>query len=104
KPGKFDAGKNGCSLSATGEMRPVGMMLPGNGALPLSGSLIAPPVIVVVGTAEKLPPKNAAGISVDSDVEDCTKRKPSYEAMKKVLFLPSYSFGMKTGPSNSTPN
>ena len=46
----------------------------------------------------------AAGISVESEVADCAKRYPSYEAMKKVLSLPLYNFGILTGPSNSTPN
>ena len=43
-------------------------MLPGNGALPFSGSLSTPPVMLDAGTPEKLPVKNAAGISVESDV------------------------------------
>ena len=57
-----------------GEMREEGIMLPANGALPFSGSLMAPPVMLVVGTPEKLPVKKTAGISVDSDVALCTRR------------------------------
>src|SRR5215467_9031938 len=80
------------------------MMLPPKGALPFKGSLITPPVILDAGTAEKFPLKNAAGIDVDSDVACCTNRYPSYDAMKNVLSRPLYSFGISTGPSNSTPN
>ena len=63
-----------------------------------------PPVMLDAGTAEKLPLKKAAGMEVDSDVACCTSRKPSYDAMKNVLSRPLYSFGIITGPSNSTPN
>ncbi len=58
----------------TGEIRDVGMMFPANGALPFSGSLITPPVMLPAGTAEKFPVKNAAGISVDREVADCVSR------------------------------
>src|ERR1035437_4194383 len=51
-------------------MRDVGMMLPGNEVLPFRGSLSAPPVMLPVGTPEKLPVKKAAGIDVESEVAD----------------------------------
>src|SRR5690349_9230077 len=76
-PGRFGGGKYGCSLSAIGEMRDAGMILPANGALLFSGSLMVPPVMAEAGTEEKSPLKKAAGICVESEVDCWTSRKPS---------------------------
>jgi hypothetical protein len=57
--------------------------------------------MLLVGTAEKLPLKKAAGIWVVSEVTCCTRRWPSYDDMKNDLFRPLYSFGITIGSSIS---